>query len=98
MAAQHSCLLSPLDQLMPVTYNRVILTFTTEADQTATINALRSGLEATCSQLPYLKGRVSAQEGGRLAISWSEQDTTPHFQEIGRPSDIPTYAQLKQEF
>ena len=58
MAAQHSYLLSPLDQLMPVTYNRVILTFTTKVDQTAAIDALRSGLEAACSQLPYLKGRV----------------------------------------
>lgn len=98
MAAQHSYLLSPLDQLMPVTYNRVILTFTTKVDQTAAIDALRSGLEATCSQLPYLKGRVIAQEGGRLAISWSEHDAPPRFQEIGRPSDIPSCAQLKQEF
>jgi hypothetical protein len=97
MAAQHSYLLSPLDQLMPITYNRVILTFTTKVDQTAAIDALRSGLEATCSQLPYLKGRVIAQQDGRLAISWSEQDATPHFREIERPSDIPSYAQLKQE-
>ena len=71
MAAQHSYLLSPLDQLMPATYNRVILTFTTKVDQTAAIDALRSGLEATCSQLPYLKGRVIAQQDGRLAISWN---------------------------
>jgi hypothetical protein len=98
MAAQHSYLLSPLDQLVPVTYNRVILTFTTKVDQTAAIDTLRSSLEATCSQLPYLKGRVNAQQGGRLAISWSEQDATPHFQEIGRPSDIPSYVQLKQDF
>src|SRR4051794_31375594 len=97
MAAQRSYLLSPLDQLMPVTYNRVILAFTTKVDQTAAIDALRSGFEATCSQLPYLKGQVIAQQCGRLAISWSEQDAIPHFQEIRRPSDISSYAQLKQE-
>jgi hypothetical protein len=39
------------------------------------------------------------QQGGRLAISWSEQGPTPPFQEIGCPTDseIPSYALLKRE-
>lgn len=83
---------------MPVTYNRVILAFTSNVDGTAAINALRQGLQATCAQLPYLKGRVTKQHGDRLAISWSEQDQSPILQEIQRPSDIPaSYAQLKRE-
>ena len=98
MAAEHSYLLSPLDQLMPVTYNRVVLAFTCNPDNTAAIDALRIGLQSTCSQLPYLKGRVAEQLGGRLAISWSDKDPVPTFQEIERPADMPTsYTQLKHE-
>ena len=83
---------------MPVTYNRVILAFTTNVDGTPAIDALRNGLEVTCSQLPYLKGRVTRQQGDRLAISWSEQDQFPLLQELDRPPEIPSsYAQLKQE-
>ena len=84
---------------MPVTYNRVILAFTSDADPTAAIDALRQGLQATCSQLPYLKGRVTKkQHDDRLTISWSEQDPAPEFQEIARPPDMPSsYAQLKRE-
>src|SRR2546421_5269114 len=98
MAPQHSYLLSPLDQLMPVTYNRVILAFPTGVDATAAVDALKIGLQVTCSQLPYLKGRVTEQQDGRLAISWSEEDPVPFFQEIDHPPDMPnSYAQLKQE-
>ena len=100
MASGNSVLLSPLDQLMPVTYNRVILAFTSDADPMAAIDALKHGFHATCSQLPYLKGRVTKQQhdDNRLAISWSEQDPVPAFQEIQRPLDVPSsYAQLKQE-
>src|SRR2546423_915651 len=83
---------------MPVTYNRVILAFPTGVDATAAVDALKIGLQVTCSQLPYLKGRVTEQQDGRLAISWSEEDPVPFFQEIDHPPDMPNgYAQLKQE-
>jgi hypothetical protein len=102
MAAKHSHLLSPLDQYMPVSYNRVFLAFTcASATHTSAITALKNGFQLTCTQLPYLKGRVynAEQHGGRLAISWSDQDPTPPFQEIDYPanSQMPSYAQLKQE-
>jgi trichothecene 3-O-acetyltransferase len=71
------------------------------ANQTTAIGAIKNGLEVTCAQLPYLKGYVcnAEQQGGRLAISWSEQGPTPPFQEIGCPTDseIPSYALLKRE-
>jgi hypothetical protein len=86
---------------MPTTYNRVLLAFTCpSAHHKTAIGALKDGLQATCSQLPYLKGRVcnTQQQGGRLAISWSEQDPTPLFQEIACPagSEMPSYARLKE--
>jgi trichothecene 3-O-acetyltransferase len=88
---------------MPVSYNRVFLAFTcASATHASAIAALKNGLQVTCSQLPYLKGRVynAGQQGGRLGISWSEQhDPTPPFQEIEYPTDseMPSYAQLKRD-
>lgn len=101
MAAEHHYLLSPLDQLMPPTYSRVFLAFTCRtASHSAVVGALRKGFKATCSQMPYLNGRVQSteQQGGRLAISWSEHDPPPEFRLVGYPSDcrIPEYTQLKR--
>lgn len=102
MAAQHYCLLSPLDQLMPVTYSRVFLAFACpSASHTVAVDTLKKGLQEVCSHLPYLKGRVcnTEQQGGRLAISWSKHDPPAPFQQLeySTTGKTASYTELKQE-
>jgi hypothetical protein len=102
MPAQHYCLLSPLDQVMPVTYSRVFLAFACpSASHTAAVAALEKGLEEVCSRLPYLKGRVcnTEEQGGRLTISWSEHDPIGSIIQLEYSTDGKTlsYTQLKLE-
>jgi hypothetical protein len=98
MSSSENFLLSPLDQLMPITYTRIFLTFATD-DRKRVIEALGNGPRELCNQLPYLKGRVgtTTEQKGHFSISWSKEDADPSFQEVIPTAKLPTYALLKSE-
>jgi hypothetical protein len=94
---EYLTILSPLDQLMPRTYTRVFLVFASENHEAA-INALRSGLRETVSDLPYLKGSIFTAPGAgkRLAIACADGDQLPELRELPPPADFPSFTKLKR--
>jgi trichothecene 3-O-acetyltransferase len=95
MADSKQATLSPIDQLMPRTFTRIFLVFSTQ-DQDSTVSRLTAGLDKVCTQLPYLKGSVvPAEHGSRLALRWSDADPVPMIEELETPDDMPTVAELE---
>ncbi|KAF2246452.1 hypothetical protein BU26DRAFT_520923 [Trematosphaeria pertusa] len=95
MAPEHSIILSPLDQTMPRAYIPTALVFATKNYELA-ISHLQAGLEKTCTQLPWLKGRIieRANERKQLAIRWDVTAPTPVIEEKDAPEGFPGFAQL----
>ncbi|KAK0720093.1 transferase family-domain-containing protein [Lasiosphaeris hirsuta] len=107
---QKTVYLSAFDQNQARVYVRVFLVFESD-DPIAAVNNLKAGLKGLTSQLPYLKGSISAPKQpaarGRLAITWSpstDKDLPlPSMPaSVGRstPSGgfvVPSFKQLKDE-
>ena len=93
----HKVLLSPIDQFMPSRHIRVILAFS-NSDPKLSVASLNLGLEATCAQIPYLKGSVyQSDQQAYLGVAWSDDDTPVRLQEISAFDGMPTFAELDAE-
>ena len=74
-----SCILSPIDQLMPRIYTKVYLVYETDSFEAA-VKKLNEGLAKATSLVPFLKGYVHKSTGGdrnQLSLSWSSHDSPP---------------------
>jgi hypothetical protein len=99
-----SAVLSSLDQYLPPIYTNIFLVFETP-DTVRAVDNLRDGLRRLNQRLPYLRGRVSVTDHGRVAIRWSTaaRDVELHEMPVTGPDGaslvLPrmTFATLKQE-
>ncbi|KAF2118690.1 transferase family-domain-containing protein [Lophiotrema nucula] len=97
--SQHTHLLSPLDQHAPRVYTRMALIFPV-TDYEPAISNLQDALSKTCSQLPFLKGKVfekGADDRRQAYITWNSGDPGPQLEEIPEPEGIPSYEILRQD-
>ena len=94
-STQHAAILSPLDQVMPPSHILIALVFPVK-DHEAAILSLESGLEKTCTYLPYLKGRVVKHKNDRnqLSLTWDDNAPHPTIKEVPAPDGHPSYRDL----
>ena len=70
--------LSPLDQIMPRLYSRIVLPFSLEAEELdATALRLRKSLARTVQEIPFLAWNVVASSQGRGRVKLSSQSEVP---------------------
>ncbi|KAH8819094.1 transferase family-domain-containing protein [Xylogone sp. PMI_703] len=96
-----SCMLSPIDQLMPRIYSTVFLVYETD-DFANAISKLNEGLAKATSLLPFLRGSVHKSLDGhhprnQLSLSWTSQDLPPAVIETPTPESLPSFERLKLE-
>ncbi|KAK4039999.1 trichothecene 3-O-acetyltransferase [Parachaetomium inaequale] len=80
-SSSHTVVLPPLDQYMPRIYTNLFLVFDT-VDPSHAVDKLKAGLQTLNQRLPYLKGRVFATDGGRVALRWCPTDKEVELQEM----------------
>lgn len=94
-----SCMLSPVDQLMPRIYTTMFLVYETDQYESA-VGKLNEGLAKATSMLPFLRGSVHKSPDGlvprnQLSLSWSSLDPPPAVVEMTAPESLPTFEKLK---
>ncbi|KAJ9273355.1 hypothetical protein DTO212C5_429 [Paecilomyces variotii] len=94
-----SCMLSPIDQLMPRIYTTLFLVYETDQYEKA-VRKLNEGLAKATSLLPFLRGSVhkspdDCNPRNQLSLSWSSQDQPPAVVEIPAPESLPSFETLK---
>ncbi|KAL1860997.1 hypothetical protein Plec18167_003719 [Paecilomyces lecythidis] len=96
-----SCMLSPIDQLMPRIYTPIFLVYETDQYQSA-VRKLNEGLAKATSILPYLKGSVhkspdDCHPRNQLSLSWSSSEPPPAIVETSAPVSLPSLETLKRD-
>ncbi|KAL6247611.1 hypothetical protein RBB50_005957 [Rhinocladiella similis] len=99
-AQNGSCMLSPVDQLMPKMYTPLFLVYETDQYESA-VKKLNEGLAKVTALLPFLKGSVhktsdDSLPSNRLLLSWSSQDPPLAVIETPTPGFLPSFEMLKQ--
>ncbi|KAH9892963.1 hypothetical protein F4778DRAFT_772612 [Xylariomycetidae sp. FL2044] len=99
-----SCMLSPVDQLMPRIYTTIFLVYEIDVDYDSAVRKLNEGLAKATSILPFLKGAVhkspddGSQPRNRLSLSWSSsQDPPLTLVETPAPQSLPSIQELKRD-
>ena len=87
-----------MDQLVPRLYMRLFLVFRMDASEVdVAVEKLNTGLQRTCTQIPYLKGRLSQlHKRGLLYVSWSDEDM-PAVRRVESSLDAKSLAELEAE-
>jgi hypothetical protein len=88
-----------MDQYMPKIYTNLFLVFQT-ADPSYAVEKLKAGLQTLNQRLPYLKGRVFATDGGRVALRWCSEDKDIELQEMptqGTALSATSFKKLQDE-
>lgn len=93
-----SCMLSPIDQLMPRIYTTAFLVYETDQFESA-VRKLNEGLAKATSLLPFLRGSVHKSPDGRrlrnqLSLSWSSLDPPPAVATTPAPESLPSFETL----
>ncbi|GAD93079.1 hypothetical protein CHGG_07592 [Paecilomyces variotii No. 5] len=94
-----SCMLSPIDQLMPRIYTPIFLVYETDQYESS-VKKLNEGLAKATEILPYLRGSVHKSPDGchprnQLSLSWSSSDQPPVIVETPAPTSLPSLETLK---